>query len=154
RHLDVQRAPPRLVLGLVTALTRLRADVTGVRLGRRQRRLRAHHGRRKRESRNADRGRPLAPQPSPLDSALSPQPSPLRNRQSLMHLRAMPAFPLTPALLAAAMVFNAGAPSQTGASRLALAQVTDPRGKSIVDVGADDFVVQEGGAERDILDVR
>jgi hypothetical protein len=66
----------------------------------------------------------------------------------------MPAFPLTAALFTAAMVFNAGAPSQTGASRFALAQVTDPRGKSIVDVGADDFVVQEGGAERDILDVR
>jgi hypothetical protein len=44
--------------------------------------------------------------------------------------------------------------SQVGASRFALAQVLDPGGKSLVDVGPDDFVVQESGAEREILDVR
>jgi hypothetical protein len=44
--------------------------------------------------------------------------------------------------------------SQTGASRFALVNVLDPRGKSVVDVGADDFVVQEGGAAREILSVR
>jgi hypothetical protein len=44
--------------------------------------------------------------------------------------------------------------SQTGASRFALAQVNDPRGKALVDIGADDFVVQEAGADREILDVR
>lgn len=43
---------------------------------------------------------------------------------------------------------------QTGASRFALAQVDDPRGKALVDIGADDFVVQENGVEREILDVR
>jgi len=43
---------------------------------------------------------------------------------------------------------------QTGASRFALAQVLDPAGKSLVDVGPDDFVVQESGAEREVLDVR
>jgi len=43
---------------------------------------------------------------------------------------------------------------QTGASRFALAQVADSRGAALVDVGADDFVVQESGAEREILDVR
>jgi hypothetical protein len=43
---------------------------------------------------------------------------------------------------------------QTGASRFALAQVSDSRGAALVDVGADDFVVQESGVEREILDVR
>ena len=44
--------------------------------------------------------------------------------------------------------------AQTGASRLMLAAVTDARGHSVVDVGADDFVVQEGTASREILSVR
>lgn len=44
--------------------------------------------------------------------------------------------------------------SQTGASRLALAGVTDPRGKPMVDVTADDFVIQEAGTAREILSVR
>jgi hypothetical protein len=44
--------------------------------------------------------------------------------------------------------------SQTGASRFALVTVLDPRGKPVVDVGADDFVVQEAGAAREILSVR
>ncbi len=44
--------------------------------------------------------------------------------------------------------------SQTGASRFALVTVLDPRGKPVVDVGADDFVVQEGGAAREVLSVR
>jgi hypothetical protein len=43
---------------------------------------------------------------------------------------------------------------QTGASRLMLAAVTDPRGHAMVDVGADDFVVQEGAASREVLSVR
>jgi hypothetical protein len=47
-----------------------------------------------------------------------------------------------------------GADSQTGASRFALVTVLDPRGKPVVDVGADDFVVQEGGAAREVLSVR
>ena len=48
----------------------------------------------------------------------------------------------------------ATADSQTGASRFALVTVLDPRGKPVVDVGADDFVVQEGGAAREVLSVR
>ena len=44
--------------------------------------------------------------------------------------------------------------AQTGASRLILATVTDARGRAIVDVGADDFVVQEGGVSREILSAR
>ena len=44
--------------------------------------------------------------------------------------------------------------AQTGASRFALAQVLDPRGKALVDIGADDFVVSEAGATREVLDVR
>ena len=44
--------------------------------------------------------------------------------------------------------------AQTGASRFALVTVLDPRGKPVVDVGADDFVVQEGGAAREVLSVR
>ena len=44
--------------------------------------------------------------------------------------------------------------ARTGASRLILAAVTDARGRAIVDVGADDFVVEEAGANRDILSAR
>jgi hypothetical protein len=43
---------------------------------------------------------------------------------------------------------------QTGASRVALAAVTDPRNRPLVDVGADDFVIQEAGVAREILSVR
>jgi hypothetical protein len=43
---------------------------------------------------------------------------------------------------------------QTGASRVALAAVTDPRNKPLVDVSADDFVIQEAGTAREILSVR
>jgi hypothetical protein len=43
---------------------------------------------------------------------------------------------------------------QTGASRVALANVTDPRDRPLVDVSADDFVIQEAGAAREILSVR
>ena len=43
---------------------------------------------------------------------------------------------------------------QTGASRVALASVTDPRNRPLVDVSADDFVIQEAGASREILSVR
>ena len=44
--------------------------------------------------------------------------------------------------------------SQTGASRFALAIVEDGHGRATVDVGADDFLVEESGAAREILDVR
>jgi len=44
--------------------------------------------------------------------------------------------------------------SQTGASRVALASVTDPRNRPLVDVSADDFVIQEAGTAREILSVR
>lgn len=46
------------------------------------------------------------------------------------------------------------AQAQTAASRLMLAAVTDPRGHTVVDIGSDDFVVQEGTAAREILSVR
>ena len=42
---------------------------------------------------------------------------------------------------------------QTGASRVALATVVDPRNRPIVDVEADDFVVHEGADAREILSV-
>lgn len=44
--------------------------------------------------------------------------------------------------------------SKTGASRIALAVVTDPRNRPLVDVGADDFVIQEAGVTREVLSVR
>src|SRR5439155_8953377 len=47
----------------------------------------------------------------------------------------------------------ASALQQTGASRVALATVVDPRNRPIVDVEADDFVVHEGAAAREILSV-
>jgi len=43
---------------------------------------------------------------------------------------------------------------QIGASRTALATVADARGRAIVDVEVDDFVVREMGAARDVLSVR
>jgi hypothetical protein len=44
--------------------------------------------------------------------------------------------------------------SQTGASRVALATVLDPRNRPVLDVGVDDFVIQEAGATREVLSVR
>lgn len=49
---------------------------------------------------------------------------------------------------------STSADSQTGASRVALASVTDQRNRPLVDVSADDFVIQEAGAPREILSVR
>jgi hypothetical protein len=46
------------------------------------------------------------------------------------------------------------ADSQIGASRVALASVTDPRNRPLVDVSADDFVIQEAGVAREVLSVR
>jgi hypothetical protein len=49
---------------------------------------------------------------------------------------------------------TASADAQTGASRIALASVTDPRNHPLVDVSADDFVIQEAGVAREVLSVR
>ena len=43
---------------------------------------------------------------------------------------------------------------QTGESRTAIALVSDAKNRAIVDVGADDFVIQEAGQAREILSVR
>jgi hypothetical protein len=43
---------------------------------------------------------------------------------------------------------------QIGASRTVLATVRDSRGRSVVDIEADDFVVRETGQLRDVLSVR
>jgi hypothetical protein len=43
---------------------------------------------------------------------------------------------------------------QAGASRVALAVVTDLRNRPIVDISADDFVIQEAGAAREVLSLR
>ena len=59
--------------------------------------------------------------------------------------------------LAASTTVDPSSPAelkQTGASRVALASVTDPRNRPLVDVSADDFVIQEAGASREILSVR
>jgi hypothetical protein len=56
--------------------------------------------------------------------------------------------------LAIDVVVAPSAASQTGASRVALAAVTDPRNRPLVDVSADDFVIQEAGTSREILSVR
>ena len=56
--------------------------------------------------------------------------------------------------LTAALFTSVPAEQQTGASRVALANVTDPRNKPLVDVSPDDFVIQEAGAAREILSVR
>jgi hypothetical protein len=49
---------------------------------------------------------------------------------------------------------QASADQQTAASRVALAAVTDQANRPLVDVGADDFVIQEAGATREVLSVR
>ena len=57
--------------------------------------------------------------------------------------------------VAAAVAFASPAFAlQTGASRVTLASVTDPRNRPLVDVGPDDFVIQEDGTPREILSVR
>src|SRR5437868_12107687 len=76
-----------------------------------------------------------------------------------MRRRVIPLALAFAALVLAAPVFTypqppAASESQTGASRFALVTVLDPRGKPVVDVGADDFVVQEAGAAREVLSVR
>jgi hypothetical protein len=44
--------------------------------------------------------------------------------------------------------------NQQAASRVALAAVTDPANRPFVDVGPDDFVIQEAGTAREVLSVR
>lgn len=63
--------------------------------------------------------------------------------------------------LAFALVFavwpagqSPAADSQTGASRVALTTVLDPKNRPILDVGLDDFVIQEAGTAREVLSVR
>ncbi len=58
------------------------------------------------------------------------------------------------ALMAAVAAAAPSTEQQTGASRIALAAVTDPRNQPLVDVSADDFVIQEASASREILSVR
>jgi hypothetical protein len=58
------------------------------------------------------------------------------------------------ALVAAVTAAAQSAGPQTGASRVALAIVTDPKNHALVDVSADDFVIQESGTAREILSVR
>jgi hypothetical protein len=61
-------------------------------------------------------------------------------------------------LVMAAVAAVSAAPSvhalQVGASRTALALVSDSKNRSIVDIGADDFVIQEAGQAREVLSVR
>jgi hypothetical protein len=63
-----------------------------------------------------------------------------------------------PLLLALALLLGLAEPGpagqQTGASRVALAAVTDLANRPLVDVGPDDFVIQEAGAVREVLSVR
>ena len=61
---------------------------------------------------------------------------------------------LTLLAFVAAATLQPPADSTTGANRFALAAVLDPRNRPIVDVGADDFVIQEAGVSREVLSVR
>jgi len=75
-----------------------------------------------------------------------------------MRRRVIPRVLVLAVALSAAPVLSQTTPpaadSQTGASRFALVTVLDPRGRPVVDVGVDDFVVQEAGAAREVLSVR
>jgi len=62
--------------------------------------------------------------------------------------------PLVVAAAAAALNFLPVHALQVGASRTALALVSDSKNHSIVDIGADDFVIQEAGQNREVLSVR
>ena len=53
-----------------------------------------------------------------------------------------------------ALLLSLSPGGQTGASRFAPRPGRRSQGKSLVDVGLDDFVVQESGSEREVLDVR
>lgn len=53
-----------------------------------------------------------------------------------------------------AVLLSGATLAQTGASRFALAAVTDPQNRPLVDVGPDDFVIQESGTSREILSAR
>jgi hypothetical protein len=57
-------------------------------------------------------------------------------------------------MLTAFLALVLGLVQQLGASRTALATVADARGRAIVDIEADDFVVRETGRPRDVLSVR
>ena len=57
-------------------------------------------------------------------------------------------------MLAPAEPARMPAQPQTAAARLALALVVDARDRPIVDLGLDDFVIQEGDQAREVLDVQ
>jgi hypothetical protein len=78
--------------------------------------------------------------------------APRSNAPGILGRRALPAGRL--ARLGATPTFHHGLLAQTGASRTALAIVSDARNRPIVDVGADDFVIQESGQPREVLSVR
>src|SRR5258708_37462865 len=63
---------------------------------------------------------------------------------------------MRPVVIPAALALAAAlAPlPQIGASRTALASVADPRNRPLVDISADDFVIQEAGTPREILSIR
>jgi len=58
------------------------------------------------------------------------------------------------AVLAGSAAQPAAPGQQTGESRVALAAVTDQANRPLVDVGADDFVIQEAGQTREVLSIR
>jgi hypothetical protein len=62
--------------------------------------------------------------------------------------------PLPALALALAIASSEPQASQVGASRVALATVADPRNRPLVDLGADDFVIQEAGVAREVLSLR
>jgi len=61
---------------------------------------------------------------------------------------------LAVAAAVAASSASPASPLQIGASRTTLATVTDPKNRPLLDVGPDDFVIQEDGTLREILSVR
>jgi hypothetical protein len=57
------------------------------------------------------------------------------------------------AAIALAVLLSAGVAGQIATGRVLLAVVVDMRGQPLVDLGVDDFVVTEGSADREVLDV-
>src|SRR5262245_32661487 len=82
-------------------------------------------------------------------------PSPNTSRTIFMR-RAPQAFVLAATWLLACAVTATGLlaqPSQQVGGRTMLARVVDAAGRAMVDFGVDDFLIEEAGQERDVLDV-
>src|SRR5207249_3939920 len=159
RHLHVQRPPPGVVRRLMTALARLRSEVGRCRRrrgrpGERHRDDQRHHGE---TDQNAGHEVTIMPAVTlrPLSSgelAIWNSESGIWNSYAHPTIRLLLAGMISVHVTAASLAATA---QVTGSARTALATVEEVRTRRpVVDVGPDDFVVQEGAEAREVLSVR